>query len=526
MSRTRRFWAPAILLGCLAVLTAVNRCTFKKPVTPSWDVRFELPLIDSTYTMQKLADENPEQLSIDQAGDAIVLNVDKGPETFTVGKFLIAGAVVNPDQYDFTGIGTIGSVQTIRDTLVMENTILVQQAEFESGKVEFTFNNQTGFTMRFEASVPSLIRDHAAVTVVFPFVPPGASFQSIDLANVQFEPIVSADRTNRVPYAGTMTILGGFSTGSNIVDVNVKLKDVNYTSVTGWLNRTEVNIDTTLETGIKVSDVFRGIQVNSALLQMTLENEIRFPAEFDLTLTGTAEDGRTATVQVPPQSVGANQSIVTNSVEFAPIANLLPKTLRLRGKALIGTSFSGSPATIRRDDKVKATVHFEAPLIFTLPPVTNKSEVDTIKMDKDARERIQKNMLEAMLIFEVENHVPLGFRLDAYFSNTRGDSTLYDAPNHQLVRSLFIPRPAEISGSPGTVREFSVSMDTLGLSKSRGDLAVFDSPKVFFGFRFTFPGTSSMVKVRPEDYIRVRARIEATVNTDFEKDDQEKGGGS
>jgi hypothetical protein len=35
-----------------------------------------------------------------------------------------------------------------------------------------------------------------------------------------------------------------------------------------------------------------------------------------------------------------------------------------------------------------------------------------------------------------------------------------------------------------------------------------------------------MVKVRPEDYIRVRARIEATVNTDFEKDDKEKGGGS
>jgi hypothetical protein len=213
-------------------------------------------------------------------------------------------------------------------------------------------------------------------------------------------------------------------------------------------------------------------------------------------------------------------------VDFAPIANLLPKTLRLRGTALIGTGFSGSPATIHRDDKVKATVHFEAPLIFTLPPVTNKSEVDTIKIDKDARKRIQKNMLEAMLIFEVENHVPLGFRLDAYFSNTRGDSTLYDAPNHQLVRTLFIQLPDDISGSPGTVRQFSVSMDTLGLSKSRGDLDVFDSPNVFFGLRFTFPGTDDMVKVRPEDYIRMRARIEATVNTDFEKDDQEKGGGS
>jgi hypothetical protein len=527
MSRIRRFTAPAVFLGCLAVLTAVNRCTFKKPVTPSWDVRFELPLIDTTYTMHKLADENPEQLSIDQAGDAIVLNIDKGPEIFTVGKFLTAGAVSNPDRYDFTGIGTIGSVRTIRDTLVLQNTILVQHAEFESGRVEFAFNNQTGFTMRYEVSIPSLIRNHAAVFVVFPSVPPGASFESIDLANVQFEPIVAPDRTNRVPYTGTMSILSGFSTGSNTVNVDVRLKDVSYTSATGWLNRTIVPIDTTVETGIKVSDVFRGIQVNSALLQMTLENEIRFPAEFDLTLTGTAEDGRTVTVPVPPQSVGANQSMVTNSVDFAPIANLLPKTLRLQGIALIGASFEGTPATILKDDRVKATIHFEAPLIFTLQSTTNKSEVDTIKIEKDAREKIQKNILEAMLIFEVENHVPLGFRLDAYFSNTRGDSTIFDdAPNHQLVRSLFIQQPAEISGSPGTVRRVSVSMDTLGLSKSRHDLDVFDSPNVFFGLRFTFPGTAGMVKVRPEDYIRVRVRIEATINTDFEKDDQEKGGGS
>jgi hypothetical protein len=518
MKRIRRFPAFAVWLACLAVLTAVNRCTFKKPVTPSWDVRFELPLIDTTYTMQKLADENPEQLSTDPSRQEIILNVDKGPETFYAGKYLTAKSVLNSNQYDSIGIGTIGNVRTISDALVMENTILVDSAEFNGGRVEFRFNNTTGYKMRFEAWTPSLLRNNMVYHHYFDPVPTGTSLQYIDLAGLRFKPIVTPDKKNRVPYTGTMSIDGGSSNGNNIVNVEVELQGVSYDSVTGWLNRTEVLIDSTVETGIKVSDMFKGIEIESAILQMTLDNEIRFPADFDLTLTGIAEDGRSETVQIPPQSVGANQSIVTNSVDFARIANLLPRTLRLQGTAFIGKGFDGSPATIRKDDKVEATIHFEAPLIFTLPPAMNTSNVDTIKIKEDARGKIRKNVLDAKLVFEIDNAVPLGAAVSFCFGDTLlssiNDTLFYTYADLIKTISLDSARTRIDPANPNVRIVSQASPNTVSIGLSKAELKIFEFPEVFWQCRITFLGTNGMVKIRPEDYIHVRARIEALINTE------------
>jgi putative transposon-encoded protein len=263
---------------------------------------------------------------------------------------------------------------------------------------------------------------------------------------------------------------------------------------------------------------------------MTLVNDVRFPAEFDLTLTGTAEDGRSEPIQIPPQFVGASSSIVTDRVEFARIANLLPKTLRLKGKALIGRGFEGSPASVHKDDLVKASIHFEAPLIFTLPPATNTSKVDTIKIKEDAREKIRKNALDAKLVFEIDNAVPLGATVSFCFGDTLlasvNDTLFYTYADLIKTISLDSARTRIDPTNPNVriVSQASTNAVSLGLSKA--ELKIFESPEVFWQWRISFLGTSGMVKVRPEDYIRVRARIEATVNTDFEKDDKEKGGGS
>jgi hypothetical protein len=343
---------------------------------------------------------------------------------------------------------------------------------------------------------------------------------------VQFEPLISTDhKKNQVPFFGELEILRGFSTGSNIVIVNVKLQGVTYKSVTGWLSRTEVAIDTTVDTGIQISDELRGIQIHSAILTMILNNDVRFPADFDLMLTGYAEDGRFETVQIPPQSVGASKSLVTHSVDVARIANLLPKTLRLSGKALLGIGFIGSPATIHKDDLVKASLHLEAPLIFTMPPVTNISKVDTINIKEDAREKIRKNALDAKLVFEIDNAVPLGAEILFCFSKTRSDTLLHRYADFVKTIRLdpAITRIDPTNPQIQIVSQASSNTSSVGLSKA--ELKIFESPKVFWQRQISFMGTYGTVKVRPEDFIHVRARIEATINTDFEKNDKEKEGG-
>jgi len=528
MKRIRRFPVFTVWLFCLAVLAIFDRCTFKKPVTPSWDVRFELPLFDSTYTMQALADHNEKLFTTDPVSDDIILKIDKGPESFAVGKYLTATAVTNLDQFDFTGIGALGPSRTISDSLVMENDILVQDAEFEDGSVDFEFTNSTGYTMAFTIFLRGpVFSPLPGDSIRLPEnVPPNTSHQSVPLRGMIFKPRISIDHKNNIiDYTAKMYIVRGASSGNNIVNVNVNLVGLRYQRVTGWLNRTEVDIDSTVDTGIKVSDVFRGIQIGSATLVMNFVNEIRFPATFDLTLTGYAEDGRSETIQIPPQDVGASTTFQTDPIEFSKIVNLLPKTLRLKGKAFVGKGFEGDSAVINKDDLVKASIHLEAPLIFKLPSATNTSKVDTIKIEEDAREKIQKNALDAKLVFEIENAVPLGAAVSFCFSKSRSDTLLYK--NADLIKTISLDSArTRIDPTDPNVRIVSqASTNDISFDLSKAELKVFESPKVFWQRRITFYGTSSMVKVRPEDYIHVHARIETTINTDFEKEDKQKGGG-
>ena len=92
MEKLKRY----LLLMCLRVAAVIpvlllSQCSFEDPSAPTWDVRFTLPLLSKTYTMEDLADELKE-LSIDEQNNVVLLNLDEEIKTANVGDNLrVAG---------------------------------------------------------------------------------------------------------------------------------------------------------------------------------------------------------------------------------------------------------------------------------------------------------------------------------------------------------------------------------------------------------------------------------------------------
>ncbi|MBN2200632.1 hypothetical protein JW777_01620 [bacterium] len=506
---------PAAALLCLVL----SQCTFKKPVTPSWDARFELPLVDSTFTVADLV-EDADRVSVH--GNEVAVDIEESPGAFRVGEYLTTGMTWNETLLSFGGVGTTGAQQSISDTLILEDTILIESAVFDSGDVNVELDNQTGFNIRLFAEVPSL-RNPEGSAVVFDEsdIGPGTSRFSIPLENIIFRPVVGEGR-NIIPYDGFIVLQSPAGVPGHSVRVRIDLSKVKYKSVTGWLNRTSASVDETVETGIEVSDAFEGVQFASALLNLTLLNPVGFSGSLDVVITGEGRDGRTASVPVRA-AVAASSVTEIGPMDVAPLVNLLPETLRIRGTLYMGDG--QTKATITRNDSVDAVVRIHAPLVFSLPAKTNDTDPDTIQMEKDGREFVRRNLGEAFLIFDLLNHIPIGASASFYFSKTRGGDDLYAHPDILKTITLAKPQTAPASGTalnPGLVTSPALSTVSIGLDST--EVNVFDHPEVYWGMRLDFPGTGGMVKVRADDWIRVQCRIEALVRVDFEDDDEDEDG--
>lgn len=486
-----------LFLGVLVFLS----CTIKKPVAPSWDTHFEIPLIDKKYTVEEIF-ENAENVEVDHQNDAVILNIEN-TKTFKVGKYLTAKSVWDQNQISFT----TGSTQVLLDTLVMEDNFLIEEAEFDTGYVKVQIWSPSPIQTQIE--IPSISRNGISFFDMFT-VFGGMQEKMWDLTGYKFSPQTRFNR-NVMPYRFTMQSLGG---ASGSITVQIDLSEVRYRKITGWLNQTEVSLDDTVDTGIEVSDEFKGIQIGSALLDFTIFNGVQFPADLDVYLTGMGENGETATLHVT-ESIPPSSQKTTQTYEARDLINLLPETLILSGNAKLGNGLT--KATISKDDSIRVTSHIRAPLIFSLPAKQNRTKVDTIEMEKDAREFIRDNLTSAALVFEIENHLPIGASVGFYFSRMRGDSLIYDYP--ELVKTIGLT-PAPTHKSPGTVTDpgwvIHSVLDTISFSLSKQEAQVFDAPEVYMGVRLTFPGTNGVVKIRASDWIWIRCRIEANVRADFE----------
>jgi hypothetical protein len=513
------------LLFCVLVCTVavlVDMCTFKSPSAPVWDVNLIVPLINKIYTMIDLADET-DNLEID--GQDVVFTIDHDIDPILIGDYLKIDGAENTSSI-FIPAGQFPPwVEIEVDTLTMPDSIVVENATIKSGRIEINANNQTNYDVTVRVDIESLSKDGISFSESRD-VSPGPYDDGIILDSYAFHP----GGTNLVPYTCTVSIKGGNNTQAGNVDVTVRVSEIYFESVTGTFKNLNVDIEEDT-TELDIPAEFEGVEIESANLKFTLQFGVQMPIYVDLFIEG-ADPAVGLPLSLSIQDSITNlvgSGVMIDTLEFpddnevADFINSQPEEIVFQGSMRLGKG--ENTVTIDDTNTIRCTVLFRAPLTLTLPDHVTEPDPDTLEIDQDAQERIRDNLQSAKLEAVVDNHLPFGVRVTMLFDSTRFDSTLYD-PDYtpHLVVGPLVVDPARVAGLPGLVIEPRSSELSIDLDKD--DLTLFERQEIYQGSRIEFLGTAGqMVKVRPTDYITIKATLNVLVRTKVPEDDDEEEGG-
>jgi hypothetical protein len=476
-----------------------------------------LPLMGRRYTMRELAEDNGDILI---ENDNVVLTFDQAIEPFQIGRNLrTKGTVVNKTVV----------FASITDEAALPDTVVVTSAVIDSGRVVVQVSNANNHGAHARFVLGELTRNGQPFTMEFDIAAYQVKTITQFLDGYRFDTIPKNGR-NYIKYTATLT--GGQAWET--LDIRLTVSEIVYSSLSGRIKEIQVAFSD-VNADVDMPEQIEGFQIGSATAELTLLSSVPFPATVGMTVKATNKKNESAYATIPATSMAkaSGGQLSTTKVTLQNMQNLInifPNKIELSGSAKLGDNTT--QATVSQIDSIKGSILFKAPLVFSLPARRNDSDVDTIKIeDEEARERIRTDATDARLTVTLENSIPLGFKVYLLFSKRPqdGGKNLYNllssptVPDSASVDSLILPLGILGGGTPRTVTQPGKTAFSIAFNQKK--IQVFDSPQVYQGVRIVFDGTQgSMVKVRPDDYIYLKAALEFSGRVDFK--DKENGGGT
>lgn len=505
------------IVSCAVFLSAVLlfQCAFDKPVAPQWDVDFMIPLLRKTLTMQELADEN-DYLTIDDQNSNVVLTLEDSID-IDLAPLLEVPVPGGGASYP------VGVLSTINMGIPTQGILVTQQAVFESGTLTFTFRNNNAFPVTVDIGITDLFEADGTtpVTLTVTVSANTSAAPAIDLSGLIFKPIVSGGQ-NRF----RMTIDPDAAGQSGQILIDWSFDNTAIRSITGTFNQVQADFSD-IELEMDIPEFLEDFLVQTAMLRLAIGMGLRLPVALHLEAVGLDKNDQVVATLSPPvnETIPAWDGIGQRPVaafqrDVAAFINAKPKKIVVNGYIRAG---DGSLATVSNTDPIDGTVTFEAPLIMSLPAIDYEMDVDTLELDKDAREAIGDYLMRLALTGEVQNHLPFGAAVTLLFSTTRGDETIYDPAYTPDLAIPIVVASAATSGTPGVVTAPQQSLINVDLQEPQ--LTVFQEPILYFGLKFEFSSSAAgMVKVSPSDSIQVSARLEARIHVEEPADSRRNGG--
>ncbi|MCK5148773.1 hypothetical protein KAR48_18615 [bacterium] len=503
------------LVGFMLILVLAAGCTFDEVAQPDWDVDIQVPLLSKRYTMIELSDEIDE-LVIDMANDEVILNLEKSFETFQIGdKLKVDGVVKNDIIIPVSG--------QLRDSVTISSEIVViDTAAIRAGFVTLYLENPGSNTITiifelFDIKSPSGETLRKVIDV-----PPGNLTYPFSLDGyIIIPPIVNGENVIRF----TAEIAG--STAENPINIDIDIADISFAYLSGIVNALEINIDST-DFEINIPDGLDGFAIQRAELKLAVNLGLQFPISIDLTLEGSeTRDGSVQTIHVEhvlDPSVEVD-TIVVDDIAF--FLNALPERVKISGQFVLGDGVTR--ARITDEHVIETEGFFKFPLIFSLPSVDTKMEVDTIEISEKTRDAFRDNIIEAHFHADILNGLPVGGEIMLYFSSTRSDSTIFDLDtsnpdpgDHYVFEIPFSAGTLDRDSDPALVSSALLSLIRLDLDASNLPL-FYNHEQLFWALKLEGDHSGVMVKVRPTDFFQLDARVSAKVNTYVEENDNEGG---
>ena len=268
---------------------------------------------------------------------------------------------------------------------------------------------------------------------------------------------------------------------------------------------------------VDLPDELANISLTAASLVLRVDNGAGMPAQIVMTVTGTAEDGSKATLDLaayiaPATEQDPLQTVVvldqTNS-DIVPFLNNKPETITLEGDVLVGGETV--IGTIRPGDYAVLSWEISAPLEVIIAETIIAGNPDQLDLGEDTKELISDHAMSARMIAEVTNHLPVAVDLTIYVS----DDTLTMTSDPLLTVRLMDVAAGQLDPLLHTVSAPTVSRPEINLT--REEILVFGlrlpDRGLFTLLEVTLPGSGDPVRLRATDYLQVNGLVSLEIRT-------------
>ncbi len=290
--------------------------------------------------------------------------------------------------------------------------------------------------------------------------------------------------------------------GDNI-QVNIGVSGVDFSSIEGVLHAAQAQFDS-VDLNVDLPRGFDEIQLVNAEMILRIENA--FGLDGDVSITVTGDNGQSLVIDATLQAgsvADPSMTIITRN-DLADFLNPVPDVISVSGSA----DFSGA-GQLTRDDYVFASVDIESPMEMVIDSATFEGDLTSEEIDQNDIDLITDHVVEARIVSNIENHLPLGASVDIYLG---GDSaTVLDNP--QLIIPLSVDAGTTDAG--GNVTDAVSSGNIVTLDST--DIKILKNPTLYTAQIITLQSTDGQtVKINLDDYIHVSAIIEVEYKFDGE----------
>jgi len=402
--------------------------------------------------------------------------------------------------------------RSFSQNLALGESDVIYQATLLSGNLHVEIGNQTNLTAGLDITFPDLRYNGSPLTIQRTIGPIGSSIVNINLAGYELTPTdstlpqeVRVEVEASVPASAPQHVT---IDQSQQFIVEAGLSNLAFGSVTGIFS----TVGTTVEPTEYELDVPAGLdsaQLVSAVVTLEIENGVELPGMLALTLLGN--NGKTLVISGPVTPGTPTSPVVTQFIDstVADFLSPMPSLITISGSASFGDGVN--VGTIRTGDYVWASFDVFTPFEVILPRTLVEPDVESEELDQDDLDAITDHVVEARLLYNVINHLPIGATINVFLS---GDSsTVLTDPEVSFIDEIFVVAAPTV----GSIVSDTVSTGYQEVIIDSVDVQVLKNDRLYIGTQIVLDDTNGQpVKLMASDYLSLIARIEVDYRFDGE----------
>jgi len=302
--------------------------------------------------------------TVDVSADSFTQNITYNTEVIIpsdeIASYDLLGAIdVDIDVSDLSFSSVTGFVE--EDTIEIDEDTKIEEAIISNGDLVLTVTNNVGAIAKVNFTVDEILKESDNTSFQYS-MDLGSSTEpvvhTIPLSYYKIQlPIGDLPTNQEIHYTSTVSLPADEAmtlTFGNEINVEVKLKDLTFSKVTGYIDTVTVDIDSVEQDIDALPEELEGINLTNVDIILDFDTNIDVPVELNLMLISFNDKGDTSSSEVH-QNITSNPRVIIPNA--ADLVNIKPKKIIAYGSASIGGT-----GTVSTDQYVGGTMYITVPM--------------------------------------------------------------------------------------------------------------------------------------------------------------------